>query len=103
MGKKPPPTPVFVGNLGVLALLEDRPGLLVPEIAKATGLSGSTVAHHLDALRRWGQAVGEPELIDVVIPGPHGEIPGKVRRLRWRATERGLGRLEFCRARDARR
>jgi DNA-binding transcriptional ArsR family regulator len=100
MGKKAPQTPGWVGNKGVLDLLEGRPGLLVADIVKATGLTGSTVAHHLDSLRRWGQAVAEPEWLEVVIPGPHGKIDGKVRRLRWRITARGRGRLKWCRRRD---
>jgi DNA-binding transcriptional ArsR family regulator len=103
MGKKAPVTPGWVGNRGVLALLEDRPGLLVAEIAKKFGLSASTVAHHLARLRVWGQVVGEPEYLKVVIPSPHGPVKGKVRRLRWSATDRGLARLEFCRKRDRRK
>lgn len=100
MGKKPPPTPVWVGNRGILELLEKRPGLLVAQIVKTTGLAASTVAHHLARLRQWGQVAPEAEYLKVVIPSPHGDVDGKVTRLRWSATDRGLARLEFCRKRD---
>ena len=101
MGKQPSEDRGFVGNRGILALLEKHPGQLVAEIAERADLAVSTVAHHLARLREWGQVAAEPEYLEVTIPSPRGDVKGKVRRLRWNATKRGLARLKFCRKRDA--
>lgn len=92
----------IVGSLAVLALLEHETedGWTSEKVAKVVGISPWTVRHHLQRLRRYGQAHGEIQkrMVAYRLKNDSPERADRqieVRTLIWTCTPKGEKRQEF--------